>query len=104
MALIAKVTVVTMVDGKRREFAPGEDLGDDLHPHDIATLKAMGSIEDTAETERAANVAAAADKKALGDFNEARLQVQAAAESTSAAGGKVTKAPAGKKADGTSDA
>lgn len=81
MGLIAKVTVVTMVDGERKEFQPGEELPK-LHPHDEANLKAMGAIEDTGETEKAAKVSAAASKKAAKEFEDARKAVQAADAST----------------------
>jgi len=81
MGLIAKVTVVTMVDGQRREFQPGEQLPA-LHAHDVASLKAMGAIEDTGETEKAAKVSAAAAKKAAKEFEDARKLVHAADEST----------------------
>lgn len=81
MGLIAKVTVVTMVDGQRKEFQPGEQLPA-LHDHDVASLKAMGAIEDTGETEKAAKVSAAAAKKAAKEFEDARKAVQSAEAST----------------------
>lgn len=81
MGLIAKVTVVTMVEGQRKEFQPGEELPK-LHGHDVASLKAMGAIEDTAETDKADKAAKAAEKKAAKEFEEARKAVQAAEAST----------------------
>lgn len=80
MGLIAKVTVVAMVGAVRKEFQPGEELPE-LPAHDVEALKAMGAIEDTAETEKAAK-ADAATRKALGkEFDEARKKVKAAQES-----------------------
>lgn len=76
MALIAKVTVVAMVNGVRSEFATGATLPD-LAEHDVAALKAVGAIEDTAETDKAAKATAAADKSAGKEFAEARRKVQA---------------------------
>lgn len=81
MALIAKVTVITMVDGERKEFAPGEPLPE-MHPHDVAALKAMGSIEDEADTAAALKAEKAAEKKSTAEFNAARKAVQSAEEST----------------------
>lgn len=81
MGLIAKVTVVAMVAGQRKEFQPGEVLPE-LHEHDVASLKAMGAIEDTAETEAAGKAAKAAEKKAAKEFDEARKAVRAAEAST----------------------
>lgn len=83
MGLIAKVTVVAMVDGQRQEFQPGAELPA-LHEHDVASLKAMGAIEDTGETEKAAKTAALAEKAAGKAFAAARKAVQAADESTDA--------------------
>jgi hypothetical protein len=76
MALIAKVTVLAAVNGVRTEFAPGATLPE-LSPHDVEALKAMGAIEDTAESDKAAKAAAAADKAAGKEFAEARRKVQA---------------------------
>jgi len=80
MGLIAKVTVVTMVDGQRKEFQPGEELPG-LAAHDVDSLKAMGAIEDTAETEKSAKAAAAAEKASAREFEAARKKVKAAQES-----------------------
>lgn len=80
MGLIAKVTVVAMVDGERKEFPPGETLPE-LPVHDVETLKAMGAIEDTAETEKTAKANAAAEKAAGKEFAEAKKKVKAAQES-----------------------
>lgn len=81
MGLIAKVTVVAMVDGERKEFAPGDPLPD-MHKHDIEALKKMGAIEDPADTDAALKAAKAAEKKAGAEFNAARKAVQSAEEST----------------------
>lgn len=83
MGLKALVTVVTMVDGERREFAPGEDLPE-LHEHDRAALLASGAIEDTEATAAGKKAAAAAEKKAGKEFAAARAAVQSAEESTAA--------------------
>ena len=76
MALIAKVTVLTMVGGARKEFQPGEELPD-LAPHDVASLLAMGAIEDTAETARADKARATADKATAKEFANAKAAVAA---------------------------
>lgn len=76
MGLIAKVVVVTMVDGQRKEFQPGEELPE-LAPHDVEALKQMGAIEDTAETEKATKADAAAEKVAGKEFAEAKKKVKA---------------------------
>ena len=80
MGLIAKVNVVAMVAGGRKEFQPGEALPE-LPAHDVESLKAMGAIEDTAEAEKSAKAAAAAEKAAGKEFAEARKKVMAAQES-----------------------
>ena len=77
MGLIAKVTVVTMVEGARKEFKAGEELPE-LNAHDKAALLAAGAIEDTAATEKARKAEAAAEKKAAAEFAKARDAVQAA--------------------------
>lgn len=79
MSLIAKVLVVAWVDGKRTEFQPGEEIPDGvLSAHDLRELKAMGSIEDTADSQRAAKSAAAAEKAAGKEFEAARKRVKEA--------------------------
>jgi len=80
MGLIAKVTVVAMVGAVRTEFQPGEELPE-LPAHDVEALKAMGAIEDTAETEKATKAAAAAEKVAGKEFAEAKKKVKAAQDS-----------------------
>ncbi len=90
MSLKAKVMVVAMVDGERREFQPGETLPE-LHAHDVASLKAMGAIEDDAEAAAAEKVAKAAEKASAAEFEAARKSVQSASASTGdapASGGK----------------
>lgn len=81
MSLIAKVLVVAMVDGERREFQPGDALPD-LHEHDVASLKAMGAIEDTADAVAEKKEAKAAEKESAAEFEAARKAVQSAAAST----------------------
>ena len=76
MGLIAKVNVLMMVAGVRKEFQPGEELPE-LPEHDVAALKAMGAIEDSGEAEKSAKAAAAAEKAAGKEFAEARRKVQA---------------------------
>jgi len=80
MGLIAKVTVVAMVAGVRKEFQPGEELPE-LAPHDVESLKAMGAIEDAGETARADKAAAQAEKAAGKEFAEARRKVKAEQDS-----------------------
>lgn len=81
MSLIAKVLVVAMVAGERREFQPGESLPD-LHEHDVASLKAMGAIEDTADVAAEQKEKKAAEKESAAEFEAARKAVQSAAAST----------------------
>ena len=81
MSLIAKVLVVAMVDGERREFQPGESLPD-LHEHDVASLKSMGAIEDTADVAAEQKEKKAAEKESAAEFEAARKAVQSAAAST----------------------
>ena len=81
--LIALVTVVTTVDGKRQEFAPGSELPE-LPEHDIIELKRMGAIEDLAETAAAEKRDAKAEAVAGADFQKERKAVQAAKSSTTA--------------------
>lgn len=81
MSLIAKVLVVAMVDGERREFQPGESLPD-LHAHDVASLKAMGAIEDTADAAAEQKEKKVAEKESAAEFEAARKAVQSAAAST----------------------
>lgn len=76
MGMIAKVTVVTMVDGVRKEFSPGEELPE-LAAHDVAALKQMGAIADAAEAEKSARAEAAAEKAAGKEFVEARKKAKA---------------------------
>lgn len=84
MALIALVTVVTMVSGARKEFKPGEELPE-LSDHDKKALLAAGSIEDTDATAKSRKAEVAAEKKALKDFNDSKAAVQAAQESIASA-------------------
>lgn len=84
MALIALVTVVAMVDGQRREFQPGDDVTEELHPHDIEQLKKVGAIEDTGETNAAAKAAAAQQMALAAEFAEVKSAQAAAAESANA--------------------
>lgn len=81
MALIAKVMVAAMVDGKRKEFQPGEELPE-MNAHDVASLKAMGAIEDPAETAKAGKANLAAEKVAAKEFAAARQATLAATAST----------------------
>jgi hypothetical protein len=83
MALKALVVVVAMVDGERREFAPGEVLPE-LHPHDVAQLKAMGAIEDDGEVAAAEKSAAAEQKKLAKEFEAVKKARTAAKESAQA--------------------
>jgi len=76
MGLIAKVAVLTMVDGQRKEFQPGEELPE-LAPHDVEALKQMGAIEDTAETAKADKARKAEEKAAAKEFDTARAAVAA---------------------------
>lgn len=63
MSKIAKVRVLAMVDGKRREFAPGERLPA-LAAADIANLAAMGAIEDAPDQDSSERDVADPDGKA----------------------------------------
>jgi hypothetical protein len=101
MSLIALVQVDMMVDGERKSFPPGETLPE-LHPHDVVQLKAMGAVEDTAETAAEAKKATAAEKAAGKDFAEAKANVLAAEASveivTDPGGKEIDTAGQGKKA------
>lgn len=94
MSLKAKVMVVAMVDGERREFQPGETLPE-LHAHDVASLMAMGAIEDDADAVAAEKAAKAAEKSSAAEFEAARKSVRSASASTgdAPAGGKKKAAP-----------
>lgn len=81
MALIAKVMIAAMVDGQRKAFPPGEELPE-MNAHDVASLKAMGAIEDTAETAKEGKANLAAEKAAAKEFAAARQATLAASAST----------------------
>lgn len=83
MALIAKIMVAAMVDGKRREFQPGEEVTG-LHEHDVEQLTKMGAIEDTAAVAAAKKAAAAAQAKAAKEFATVKEAQNAAKDSTAA--------------------
>lgn len=92
MALIALVMVVTMVDGQRREFQPGEEVTG-LHAHDVEQLKKMGSLQDTVEVAAAEKAAVAEQKKAGKAFDEVKKARAAAKESAADAESKPAPAP-----------
>ena len=92
MALIALVAIVAMVDGQRHEFQPGDDVTEDLHPHDIEQLKKVGAIEDSGENVSAEKEAAKQQKALAAEFAEQRKAQIAADES------KATGTPPEKKA------
>lgn len=78
--LKAKVMIIGYVDGVRTGFHPGEEVVG-LHPHDVEELKKVGALEDEADTARADRQAAAAERTASKDFEQAREKVQSAQES-----------------------
>ena len=94
MNLIAKVTVVAMVDGERREFQRG-GAHRDLHEHDVTSLKSMGAIEDPADAAAAQKEKKAAEKESAAEFEAARKAVQSASASTGAGAKKKGAGAAG---------
>lgn len=76
MALIAKIKVVAIVDGKRREFAPGENLEGVLSTHDIVSLKQLRALEDSDQVEAKARRNAVSERRANADFQAARELVK----------------------------
>lgn len=83
MSLKALVQVDVMVDGERKSFFPGDPLPE-LHPHDVAQLKAMHAVEDEADTAAAEKKAKADERAAAKKFAEARKAVLGAEESKTA--------------------
>lgn len=93
MKLIALVTVLATVDGKRVEIPPGEPVPE-LPAHDVEQLLAMNAIEDADAKAAQAKADARAEREGQKEFEEARAAVQAQAQSIAQAEGK----PAAKKA------
>jgi len=92
--LIALVTVVAMVDGKRQEFAPGSELPE-LPEHDVRELKRMGSIEDLDETAAQNKAQAKSSAQANADFEKERQAIRAISDSIAPA--PVATTPAKKR-------
>ena len=83
MSLVAKVNVRAHKDGAVIKFAPGDEIPNGAIPqHDLADLLQVGSVEDTAETTRAAAADAKAEKAAGAEFKAAKTAVKAAQAST----------------------
>ena len=98
MKLIAKVTVLALVDGKRVEIPPGDELPE-LPAHDVEQLLAMDAIEDADAVAAAAKAAAKDERDGLKEFEAARQAVMARAESIEAGGADAAPTkPAAKKA------
>lgn len=76
MALIAKIKVVAIVGGERREFAPGENLEGVLSTHDIVSLKQLRALEDSDQVEAKARRNAVSERMANDDFQAARELVK----------------------------
>jgi hypothetical protein len=74
--LIALVAVVTMIDGQRKTFEPGEQVTG-LHKADEDALIACGSLEDRSASEKDAKAAEREQAKAEAEFQAAREAVQA---------------------------
>jgi hypothetical protein len=79
--LVARVKIITMIDGERVEIPAGDPLPDSLSDHDIRELKKLRAIEDVAESAAAEKDAAKSAAVAGQAFKAARKAVQAAAES-----------------------
>ncbi|WP_234082407.1 hypothetical protein [Azonexus sp. R2A61] len=79
--LIARVKIITMIDGERVEIPAGDPLPENLNEHDIRELKKLRAIEDVAESANAEKDSAKAAAVAGKAFTAARQAVQAAAES-----------------------
>jgi hypothetical protein len=80
MSKIALVNVALIVNGERRNFKPGEQLPE-LPEHDEEALIASKSIKDSAAENTAARATASEQRKGDMEFQEARLRVQAEADS-----------------------
>lgn len=76
MALIAKIKVSALVEGVRKEFAPGEPV-EGLQEHDIASLIEMGALEDERLSRIAQQKHASEVEKADREFQAARQRVKA---------------------------
>lgn len=97
MKLIAKVTVLALVDGKRVEIPPGDPLPE-LPAHDVEQLLAMDAIEDADAVAAQAKADAKAEREGLKGFEAAREAVQAQAQSIAPAKPHEPSTPAGGKA------
>jgi hypothetical protein len=80
MKLIALVAIAVMVDGVRTLIEPGAEVKG-LSEVDAEALLASGSIEDRAETEKAAKKEAKAVEQSNTEFEAARANVQAQQQS-----------------------
>lgn len=80
MSKIALVNVALIVNGERRNFKPGESLPE-LPEHDEEALIASKSIKDSTAESDAARASASEQRKGDKEFQEARLRVQAEADS-----------------------
>lgn len=96
--LIARVKIITMIDGERVEIPAGDPLPESLNEHDIRELKKLRAIEDIAESAKAEKDSAKAKVAAGEAFKAARQAVQAAAESIKVADAET---PPGGEADQT---
>lgn len=77
--LYALVTVVAIIDGVRKSFAPGKPVTG-LHKADEDALIACGSLEDRNATAADAEAASEAQAVADAEFAKAREAVQAQQE------------------------
>jgi len=97
MKLIALVTVLATVEGKRVEIAPGEPVPE-LPAHDVEQLLAMNAIEDADAKAAQVKADAKAEREGLKEFEAAREAVQAQAQSIAPAQPQEPSPPAGGKA------
>ncbi|QNK69196.1 hypothetical protein [Variovorax sp. PAMC26660] len=100
MSKIALVNVALIVNGERRNFKPGEQLPE-LPEHDEEALIASKSIKDRTAESNAARASASEQRKGDEEFQEARLRVQAEADSRKAV--DVSDAAAGTGAGGSAN-
>jgi hypothetical protein len=78
--LIAVTMVIAHVQNKRIQFKPGDEVTG-LAAHDVAELKRLGSVRDTADEEAAAKKAEEQQAAVQAAFAATRAALQAADES-----------------------
>jgi len=77
MGLIAKTTIVALVDGTRKEYASGTDVTGILSEHDVTALIELNAIEDTEKTQAVHRRQTKEAAEASLEFQRAREKVQA---------------------------